>query len=59
MRNIDFEKLGAYELISKENIDDLNSVGYLLRQELFSLTTMMTIKCSILASGLRRMTVQA
>ena len=33
MRNIDFEKLGAYELISKENIDDLNSVGYLLRHK--------------------------
>ena len=33
MRNINFEKLGAYELISKENIDDLNSVGFLLRHK--------------------------
>ena len=33
MRNIDFEKLGAYELISKENIVDLNSEGFLLRHK--------------------------
>ena len=33
MRRIDFDRIGSYELVRSEKIDDLNSEGYLLRHK--------------------------